>query len=132
MNAPFEEWLDACTAAARGGRDLVWNAARGLAFSGAAVLDGDWTGAEMAGTLRAMPDSGGALGSFTVTGPVVTGTTSTFIFTLAAGTGANSTGALPADVTGEGVAELALLLLLTPAGGTQDLFMGGTFRVLGV
>lgn len=136
MATTFDAWLAACAAAGKGGARWVWTATRGLAFGIVLDLDGDWTGTAMAAYVRQQPDAAGAaLVDFSVTGPVVVTVgdivTSAFTFTLAAGSGANSTGALPADTDGDGVVDLPLFITLTESGGTADLFAGGIMRVIG-
>ncbi len=131
MATTFDEWLRQLGLAKKGPVRLP-AATRGLAWSEPIRLSGDWTGATMAGAIRAAPDaSGSALASFTVTGPVVAGGYSTFTLALASGSGANSTGVLPADDDLDGVVELPFSLLLTPSAGAQGLLCGGVFPLLG-
>lgn len=135
MNTHFDAWLRECAAAGKGGPDLVWRPTRGTAFSQSLLLQGNWTGATMRAQIEVQPDSPNALATFAVSGPSVTtvdGQTFTrFTFSLAAGSGGNSTGILPADADGDGLVSLALLIWLTPAGGVEDFFAGGIVTVLG-
>lgn len=136
MTTQFNDWLAECEAAGKGGATFKWVAARGQAFSQTLRIAGDWTGATMAAKLKAHPDAATTLASFTVGSPVVSvedgATWTRFTFTLASGSGANSTGSLPADTDQDGITQLALIVQMTPSGGTQDLFAGGRFVLLGV
>lgn len=135
MATPFDDWLKACLAAGRGGPEVVWYGTRGEAFPGAVIIAGDWTTAAVAAVLKQMPDAAGVLVTFTVGAAAlvtIAGATYTrFPVTLASGTAANSTGILPAAGATPGLVEFALIVWLTPAGGTRDLFLGGRFQLLG-
>jgi hypothetical protein len=127
----FDEWLRQLALARKGPLRLP-AATRGLAWSEPIRLSGDWTGATLAGAIRIGPDAtGAALATFAMTGPVVAGGHSTWTPSLAAGTGANSTGILPGDDDADGVVELPFSFLITPAGGAQQLLVGGVFPLLG-
>lgn len=130
MASQWDTWLRALAAAGKGGIRLE-GASRGRAFTLLVHLAGSWTGATMRGDVRIRPDAAAALSVFTVTGPVVANGYSTFTCTLAAGTGANSTGVLPADTDLDGVEEFPFDLLLTPSGGTEELLLGGVLPVTG-
>ena len=131
MATTFDEWLRQLALARKGPLRLP-AATRGLSWSEPIRLSGDWTGATLAGAIRIGPDAGGAaLASFTVTGPVVADGYSTFTLSLAAGSGGNSTGVLPADDEFDGIVELPFSLLITPSGGSQQLLVGGVFPLLG-
>lgn len=128
----FDGWLRELAAANKGGFvTRLPDATRTLAWSTPVVLPGDWTGAVLEGTISASPDAASALATFAVSGPVVAGGTSTFTISLASGTGANTTGSLPADGTGAGFIELPYMLRLTPSGGVKDTLFGGLFPLLG-
>lgn len=136
MATTFDTWLAACHAAGKGGARWIWTATRGLAYTGVVDMDGDWTGATMAAYVRQQPDAAGdPLVEFTVTGPVVAtvdgAPRSVFTFTLASGTGANSTGILPADDDGDGVVDLPLFVTITPSASSEQLYAGGIMRVIG-
>ena len=127
----FDEWVRQL-AAARKGPVTFPAASRGRAYATAITLNGDWTGATLRAEARLYPDAGGApIVTFGVTGPVVASGASTFTLTLAAGSGANSTGAFPADADLDGVEQFAVDVLLTPDGGTEDLLFGGVLPLLG-
>lgn len=133
----FDDWLRALAAAGKGGASVsdteMPAATRGLAWSIPIVLPGDWTGAAIVGAIRSTPDASTALVDFAMTGPTYdagAGTT-TWTAALAAGTGANSTGVLPADTDGDGVTELPISFLFTPSGGAQELLFGAKFTVFG-
>lgn len=136
MATTFDTWLAACAAAGKGGARWIWTAMRGFKYTAVIDLDGDWTGATMAAYVRQQPDAvGDPLVTFSVTGPVVATlggvTTSAFTFELVAGTGANSTGILPADTDGDAVLDLPLFITITESGGSAELFAGGIMRVMG-
>ena len=136
MATTFDNWLAACAVAGKGGSRLILTATRGLAYAVVLDLSGDWTGATMTAYVRQAPDAAGdPLADFTVSGPVVTeidgAPWSAFTLTLAAGTGANSTGGLPADSDGDGIVELPLFITLAASGESAELLVGGIMRVLG-
>ena len=130
MTTTFDDWLRALAAGGKGPISLT-GAMRGLAWSAPVELAGDWTGAVLTGAMRSMPDAASVLADFTVSGPVVAGGTSTWTIGLAAGSGAGSTGALPADGDGDGVVYLPFTLILTPSGLDAELLLGGTFTLIG-
>lgn len=126
----FDPWLRALAAAGKGPVTLREERTRKL--EAAFILAGDWTGATLRGAVRLSPDAAGAvLASFAVTGPVVASGVSTFTVSLAAGSGANSTGSLPADGEGGGVARFAYDLLITPLGDDEEVLVGGVLEILG-
>lgn len=130
----WAEWLRALRAARRGpvGESDGWpSATRGLAWSAPVAIAGDWTGASLEGTISSSPDAESPLATFSVSGPVVADGWSTWTLSLAAGTGADSTGALPADVDQDGVVRLPFMVRITPDGGDQQLLFGGLFTVVG-
>ena len=127
--ATFDPWLAQLAAAGKGPVTLY--AFRGRAFSQTITLSGNWTGATMRGQIRLEPDAATSLAAFTVTGPVIVGDATQFTISLAAGSGANSTGVLPADAAGENYIELPFDLLMTPAGGAEDTLFGGVFTLVG-
>lgn len=128
-----ESWLQRLKAAGKGGIRLDANpATRGRAWSMPVVLPADFTGATMRGQIRLEPDAAGAaLAEFAVSGPVVADGTSTFTLSLDAGTGANSTGILPADADADGAEDFPFDILLPPDGGTEELLVGGILPVVG-
>ncbi len=131
MTTSFDEWLRQLAAGGKGGFVLS-PATRGRVYNFAFRAAADFTGATMRAQVRAAPDAAGSpLATFAVTGPVVSGGFSTFTLTLAAGSGANSTGALPADGSGDGVIHLPVDVLLTPQGGAEELLFGAALPVLG-
>lgn len=128
---PFDGWLSQLAGSGKGGFTLP-AASRTRKYTVGVQIPGDFTGATMRAEVRAGPDAGGsALASFTVTGPVVAGGNSTFSLSLAAGSGANSTGVLPADAAGDGTVWLAVDVLLTPSGGTEELLFGAALPLVG-
>lgn len=136
MATTFDAWLAACAAAGKGGARLIFTAIRGQQYQAVVDLSGDWTGATMAAYVRQRPDADGdPLVDFAVTGPLVTeidgAPWSAFTLTLVAGSGADSTGALPADDDADGIVELPLFINLTASGGSAELLAGGIMRVLG-
>lgn len=136
MATTFNAWLAACAAAGKGGPRLIFTAVRGQQYQAVLDLSGDWTGATLTAYVRQQPDAAGdPLVDFAVTGPVVVDVDgapwSAFTVTLASGAGADSTGALPADNDGDGVAEFPLFINLAESGGSAELLAGGIMRVLG-
>lgn len=126
----FDDWLRGLAAAQKGPVDLP-AATRGMAWSVPVELDGDWTGSTLAGDIRMAPDAAMAEATYSITGPVVADGVSTFTVTLASGTGADSTGSIPADTDRDGVVKLPTAFRVTPSGGTEELLFGGTFTLLG-
>lgn len=137
MKTAFDVWLQALAAAGKGGSaltaDEIPTATRGTAFSYPIVMLGDWTGATIAAAIRAAPDAASALATLTISSASYNGVTgyTTWTATLASGTGANSTGSLPADTDGDGVEIFPISFLFTPSGGTQSLLFGAPFVLLG-
>lgn len=127
----FDTWLRQLTAAGKGGFALP-AATRGRKWAFALRLEYNFTGATIRGQVRAAPDAAGApLVTLVVSGPVYAAPYTTFTISLAAGSGANSTGILPADSDFDGLVELPLDVLLTPAGGDEELLFGALLPVLG-
>ena len=131
MATPFDEWLRQLAASGKGGFTLP-AATRGRKYSFGFQATADFTGATLRGEVRLAPDAGGAaLATFTCSGPTVALGVTTFTIVLLAGTGANSTGILPADGDGDGLVELAVDVLLTPSGGVEELLFVAKLPVLG-
>jgi hypothetical protein len=132
--AAFEAWLTQLRLAGKGGAKLR-GATRGRKYRLELRLDGDFTGAVLRSQIRASPDAAPVLAQFAVTGPTVVTvgpvTTSSFVAVLAAGSGANSTGILPADSGGDGYIELPVDFLLTPSGGDEELLFGAVLPLIG-
>lgn len=137
MKTTFDNWLQQLAAAGKGGSALTEidlpPATRGLAWTLPITLEGDWTGATIAAAIRATPDASTALATLTMTSASYDSSTGFTAWTasLASGTGANSTGALPADTDGNGVEYFPISFLITPSGGSQSLLFGGAFILLG-
>jgi len=104
---------------------------RGLAVSHTLTYPGNVTTATLAGSVKAAPDATSELAVFTIGTPVFADGVTTWTFSLAAGSGSNSTGALPADTNGDGVEMFIYDLLLTISGGTARRIAGGLFPVSG-
>lgn len=137
MRTTFDTWLQALAAAEKGGASLsddeIPTATRGEAFTYPIVMEGNWTGGTIAAAIRATPDAASALATLTVSAASydsVAGMTS-WTASLAAGTGANSTGSLPADTDGDGIEAFPISFFLTPSGGTRGLLFGAPFILLG-
>lgn len=137
MPTTFDPWLQELAAAGKGGalltdKDLP-HATRGLGWQLPIVLSGDWSTAALAGAIRAAPDAPTALATLAITGGTYSSGTNTTMWTasLASGTGANSTGTLPADTDGSGVETFPIAVLITPLGSIQQLLFGGAFTVVG-
>lgn len=134
MAGQFPEWLATLRKAGKGPVALAdgWPVAvRGLEWELEVELPGDWTGATLAGTVSASPDAGTDLVEFAVTGPSVSGGYTYFTLSLASGTGADSTGALPGDGDASGEEEFPFMLRITPSGGYAETVCGGMFPVIG-
>ncbi|WP_288413869.1 hypothetical protein [uncultured Novosphingobium sp.] len=131
MQTQFDEWLRQLAAAEKGPVPFK-NMTRGRLWRQDIYLPGDWSGATMRAQIRLYPDApGDPLVTCNVFGPDLVGDTTKFQLQLGAGSAGNATGALPADGSGEGVAQFAIDVLLTPAGGVEDLLFGGVVTVLG-
>lgn len=126
----FDPWLRELTRAGKGPLPLK-AATRGLKWERPVELEGDFTGATLTAKLRLYPDAAAVLATCAVTGPVVAAGLSTWTISLAAGSGSNSTGALPADGDLDGVEYFAFAIHLTPSGGNEDLLLGGALPVIG-
>lgn len=133
----FDGWLRQLAAAKKGGSALsaadIPVAVRGQAWGMAVRLPGDRTGDVLAGAIRAAPDAGTALASFVVDTPAYDAPSNktTWYIRLNAGTGANSTGALPADSDGDGTVMLPAMVHLTPGSSTEELLFGFAFTLIG-
>lgn len=123
---PFDDWLQQLAAAKKGPWPIPIH--RGLPFEYVIALEGNWTGSTLIGGLRLSPDAPDpVLVSFTVTGPVVVASVSTFTLSLTK----VQTAALPSDAEADGVVELVYDLLFTPSGGTQQRLFGGVANLIG-
>jgi hypothetical protein len=131
MQTAFDEWLAALRLANKG--PIVLKAAtRALAWTDTDFsLVGDWSGAAIEGGIAVTPGAA-EIATFTVSALVYDSVAdkTSWSLSLASGTGANSTGALPADEDGDGVTYLPFALRLTPSGGAKDLMVGGVFVLL--
>jgi hypothetical protein len=131
MAGRWDTWLRELASAMKGGIRLP-AASRGRLYELAINLPGDFTGATMRAEVHSAPDAAPVLATFAVTGPVVAAGVSTFTFTLAAGTGANSTGVLPGDDDIDGVEEFPVDFLLNPAGADpEELLFGAVLPLTG-
>jgi hypothetical protein len=131
---PFDPWLRALAAAGQGGDALYLPpATRGLAWSEPIEIEGNWTGATIAGTISLVPDAASPLATFAISALAydATADVTLWVASLAAGAGANATGSLPGDPDGDGVVELPCSFRLTPAGGQAETLFGAVFTVLG-
>jgi len=97
------------------------------------TYQGDVRTATLIGSIKAAPDSETELAVFSVSAPNYNAGAGVTIwnFSLAGGTGPNSTGALPADTDGDGVTTLIYDLILTLPGGYPQRIAGGLFPVSG-
>lgn len=129
----FETWLAELARAQKGGVRLP-AARRGSAWSQTIVIAGDRSTATFRGAVKAQPDAADPpLAAFTVSTPAYDAGTdkTTVAISLVAGTGAGSTGILPADGDGDGVEDFPFDVLMTPSGGTEELLLGGVLPVAG-
>jgi hypothetical protein len=106
---------------------------RRLAVTHFYEFPGNVTTATLSGSVKASPDATTELAVFTIGTPVFDPdeNVTRWAFSLPAGTGSNSTGALPADGNGDGVVYFVYDLLLTLSGGVTRRVAGGLFPVSG-
>lgn len=130
MTNQFQTWLTGL-AAAKKGPVILDAATRNLAWSYIIRINGDYSGAAFIGQVRAAPDSDSVLVTFTIGTPDFADGVTTLTISLAAGTGANSTGALPADGDGDGMEYFPFDILITPSGAVQERLFGGLLPVSG-
>lgn len=134
MTGKWDAWLREMQRAKKGGIRLK-RVFRGLAFSHTISIPGDFSAATFRGQVRLSPDTTGTpLAEFTFSTPtydVDTGRT-LVTYSLAAGDGANSTGALPADGDGDGIEEFPFDILATPSGESEDMLFAGIMPVIGI
>lgn len=121
----FDQWLAALAAAGKLARDL--NIRRGIVFEYHFALVGNWAGSVVESSLRAQPDAGSPLVTFTATSGAFADEVTVFTLSLSA----VQTDALPTDPTGEGVVRLAWDVLITPPSGPKVLAFGATANVIG-
>lgn len=121
---PYQTWLDALALGRQGGiifpmatRQLIWE-------HSLRIEDADYSGSTFAAQVRAYPDSGTILATVTIGTVAYTGGNTVVPMTLAAGTGANSTGVLPADSDQDGVEYFPIDVLITTSGVTRRLIAG--------
>lgn len=137
MKTAFDEWLQQLAAAQKGGAalggDEIPTVTRGELLSYPIMLPGDWTGGTIEAAIRATPDAASTLATLTISAASydLTSGYTTWTATLAAGTGSNSTGSLPADTDGDGVEVFPISFFFTPSGGTRQLLFGAPFVLLG-
>jgi len=128
---PHQTWQDGL-APAKKGPVILQAATRRLAWTTTIRVAGlDYSAAAFVGQVRASPDSGTILASFTFGTPVFADDETTVTMSLAAGTGANSTGVLPADADMDGMEYFPFDVLITPSGGTQERFFAGLLPLSG-
>jgi hypothetical protein len=109
--------------------DPIPPAFRGLKWEQPVEIDGDWTGAALEGSVSLEPGAT-PLDTFTITGPVVTGTGDDAVSTWTASLSGAEVTALTADSDGDHIVQLAAMFRLTPSGGDEAVLMGGTFTVM--
>jgi hypothetical protein len=130
MATQYQTWLQSL-GALRADLGTDGRQVRGLAVSHTLNYPGDVTDATLEGAVKASPDATSELATFTIGTPVFSGGVTTWTFSLAEGSGANSTGALPADGDGDGLAYFIYDLVLTLAGGSAQRVCGGLFVISG-
>lgn len=130
MAGQFDTWLREQSLAGKGGVRLQ-AASRARLYVLGVSLPGDWTGATLRGEVHAAPDSPTVLAEFQISGPVVDAGRSLFTVSLGAGTGTDTTGALPADGDLDGVEEFPVDFLLTPSGGAEELLFSAVLPLTG-
>lgn len=128
MDTQYNTWLNSLAQQVKG--PLILPAAtRKLAYTHNLFLSGEWD-ATIQAQVRAAPDSGTILAQFTIGTRSYVGGNTLFPISLAAGDGANSTGALPADTDMDGVEYFPFDILMT-LGGVTDRLVGGILPVSG-
>lgn len=131
MTTQYTAWLQSL-AAANKGPVILWPATRKLVYNHVIALTGpDYSGAAFAGQVRSAPDSDAILAAFSI-GTITYSGGKTFVpISLAAGTGSNSTGVLPADSDLDGIEYFPFDFLMTPSGGAAERLFGGLLPVSG-
>lgn len=127
MSTPFPEWL----ASLGGLRGDLPPAVRGLRMEHTLTYPGNVTTATLQGAVKASPDATSELAVFTIGTPSHSAGVTTWTFSLAAGSGSNSTGGLPADSNGDGVETFIYDLLLTLSGGSAQRIAAGLLPISG-
>lgn len=131
MTTQYTAWLQSLAAANKGPVTLP-TATRKLAYSHVIALTGpDYSGATITGQVRSSPDSDTILAAFTIGTLAYSDGVTTVPISLAAGTGSNSTGVLPADSDLDGVEYFPFDFLMTPSGGAAERLFGGLLPVSG-
>ena len=124
---PYPDWLKSLG----GLRADLSPAVRGLKVEHSLTYPGNVTTATLTGSVKLNPDNTAELATFTIGTPALVGGNTQWTFSLAAGSGSNSTGALPVDGDGNGVEYFVYDLLLTLSGGSAQRIAGGLFPVSG-
>jgi hypothetical protein len=126
-------WLSELDRAGKGGVSLR-PAIRERSWVLRVSFSGDNSAATFRGEVRISPDTtGDPLAAFSFSTPEYDSEldkTSVSV-SLAAGTGANSTGSLPSDDDANGVEEFPFDILMTPSGGAEEVLIAGVLPVLG-
>ena len=131
MKSRWEAWLRELARSGKGGVTLD-AASRGRKYVLTINLPGDYTAATLAGRVRSSPDApGDPLATFAIGTPSLAAGVTSFECTLAAGTGAGSTGILPADSDADGREEFPVEFELTPSGGDLELLFGAVLPLTG-
>lgn len=130
MFTPFPDWLQQLSRAGKRIPDGSITIDRGLPFKWPFALEGDWSEATVAASLRLYPDAAGApLAALDVTGTSFD--SSSNLTTFAVSLTETQTETLPADTALDGIVQLAFDVLLTPLGSIQFRLMGGVATVAG-
>lgn len=134
MTTQFDTWLQTLAAGGKGGSAISLKlATRGLKWEEDIELAGNWSTATLEGSISAAPDAPSPLATVSVASPVYDATddVTTWVVSLAAGTGSNSTGVLPSDTDGDGIEYLPVAFYLTPSGGSKELLFGAAYPLTG-
>lgn len=125
----FDDWLRQLRAAGKLAPNGI-NIDRGLPFTWTFALGGNWTGANVASSLRLDPDGTGSIvEDFATSNNGYNAGLNATEFTLSLS--AAETAALPVDGDGDGLVQLAWDVLFTPSGGTKMRLLGGVATVAG-
>lgn len=130
MTTQWNIWKNTLSAQQKGPHDLT-PATRGQFYQVPIIAAGDLTAATLTGSVRSSPDSTSTLAVFSVAAPTFADGKTTWVASLAEGSGANSTGSLPVDGDGNGVEQFPYDFLLKFPGEKAERLFGGLLPVSG-
>lgn len=131
MNTQYTAWLRSLAAAQKGPVALP-TAVRQLPYRAVLAINADFSGATIVAQVKSSPGSPTSLADFTVSVSSFSGGVTIVSLSLAAGTGADSTGSLPADADMDGIEYFPFDILVTPDGIDEpERLCGGLLPVSG-